>query len=102
MNYSCPVCFFDRMPYPPRRYNICPCCGTEFDNDDVDHTFAELRYRWIENGAGWFFGQPPHGWSAAAQLAKAGFGVHTDVAAHTDRLNTISFRDVRAFELQLV
>jgi len=35
------------MPYPPRHYNICPCCGTEFDNDDVDHSYAELRYQWI-------------------------------------------------------
>ena len=43
MNYRCPVCFFDEMPDPPRDYNICPCCGTEFGNDDVEYSYAELR-----------------------------------------------------------
>jgi len=36
MNYRCPVCFFDELPYPPRDYHICPCCGTEFGNDDAE------------------------------------------------------------------
>jgi hypothetical protein len=100
MNYLCPVCFFDRMPYPARHYNICPCCGTEFDNDDVDHTFAELRTNWILNGARWFFGQAPEGWNAAAQLAKAGFGIHTDVSV-AGPMNLTDIRDVHALELQL-
>jgi len=89
------------MPYPPRHYNICPCCGTEFDNDDVDHSFADLRYNWIMGGARWFFGEAPGGWNAAAQLAGAGFGVHTDVFVSAGPLNKASIRDVNALELQL-
>ncbi len=80
MTYRCPVCFFSEMPYPPQDYHICPCCGTEFGNDDVEYGYDELRYQWIIGGAQWFFDQPPDGWSAAAQLAKVAFGVHTEVS----------------------
>jgi hypothetical protein len=103
MDYVCPVCFFDQMPYPPRHYNICPCCGTEFDNDDLDHSFAELRYDWIASGARWFFGEPPYGWSAAAQLAKVAFGVYTLGSAANAPLNKTSINNrgcVDCFELQ--
>lgn len=75
---TCPVCFFDAMPYPPEDYNICPCCGTEFGNDDVEYSYDELRYAWIRNGAHWFFDQSPANWSAWAQLARASFGVHAE------------------------
>lgn len=84
------------MPYPPRHYNICPCCGTEFDNDDVDFSFAELRYNWIISGARWFFGQPPNGWNAAAQLAKASFGLQTEAAP----MNAASIRVRDELELE--
>ena len=99
MNYRCPVCFYDRMQYPPENYNICPCCGTEFGNDDVEYGYSELRYNWVINGAGWFFGQPPAGWSAAAQLAKVAYGLHTDVSAGP--LNTTVIRGSHELELQL-
>lgn len=53
--FICPVCYFDGMVDPPRDYNICERCGTEFGLDDEDCTFAELRERWISLGSKWFF-----------------------------------------------
>jgi hypothetical protein len=72
MNYRCPVCFFDELPYPPRDYHICPCCGTEFGNDDAEVSDSRLREIWITQGAKWFFGKPPEGWSPWHQLAESG------------------------------
>jgi hypothetical protein len=69
--FSCPVCLFPEMPGPPQDYHICPCCGTEFGNDDEDCTYDQLRDRWIRAGAPWFFGEPPHGWSPQAQLLRS-------------------------------
>jgi len=68
MTYGCPVCMFGGMPYPPKDYNICPCCGTEFGNDDADRSYAELRAEWIANGAPWFFGNPPATWNVWKQI----------------------------------
>jgi hypothetical protein len=73
--HTCPVCWFANLPYPATDYNICPCCGTEFGNDDDVSTWDELREIWIAKGMQWFFGHPPYGWSAEAQLLNAGFGV---------------------------
>lgn len=66
------------MPYPPEGYNICPCCGTEFENDDVEFTYQELRDNWINGGASWFYGNPPLNWNAWSQLAQVAYGVHTE------------------------
>jgi len=101
MNYSCPVCFFDNMPYPPERYNICPCCGTEFDNDDVECSYEELRYNWVVNGARWFYGQSPANWNPWVQLASASYGVRP-VAPKTCSSNTATIRAAAGLELQLV
>jgi hypothetical protein len=68
--FDCPVCLFAEMPEPARDYHICPCCGTEFGNDDADCTHEELRDRWILAGAPWFFGAPPPGWSPQSQLRR--------------------------------
>ena len=78
MTFSCPVCFYDALQYPPVDYHICPYCGTEFGNDDVEHSYAELRDNWIHGGTHWFFGQPPVGWNPWVQLASKGYGVHTE------------------------
>lgn len=59
MKYSCPVCGFASLPYPPNDNHICPCCSTEFGNDDVDYSHSQLREMWIAAGARWFFGRPP-------------------------------------------
>jgi hypothetical protein len=75
MNYRCPVCMYPRLPYPPRDYHICPCCGTEFGNDDANFTVGQLREMWIAGGANWFFGKPPAGWNAWLQLIDAGLRV---------------------------
>jgi hypothetical protein len=58
------------MADPPQDYNICPCCGTEFANDDQDKTHAQLRVEWIAGGMKWFFGLPPFMWNPQMQLAK--------------------------------
>jgi hypothetical protein len=73
MKYTCPVCMFPRLPYPPRDYHICPCCGTEFGNDDADFSCEQLREMWIAGGANWFFGKAPEGWNPWMQLLRAGF-----------------------------
>lgn len=87
------------MPYPPEDYHICPCCGTEFGNDDIEYSYEELRYDWIIRGAQWFYGQPPAGWNAWAQLATVAYGVNTEVVVVP--LNTTSIRGGREPELQL-
>jgi hypothetical protein len=66
----CPVCAYPDMPYPPADYNICPCCGTEFGNDDAFLSVDQLRAQWLANGAVWFFGNPPLGWNPYLQLIK--------------------------------
>lgn len=73
MNFICPVCFYSKLPYPPRDYHICPCCGTEFGNDDANFSQQQLREMWIAGGANWFFGRAPEGWNPWLQLLKAGF-----------------------------
>ena len=73
---TCPVCFYPNLPYPPRDYNICPCCGTEFGNDDALRSHEELRERWILAGANWFFGAEPEHWNPWIQLIRAGLGTY--------------------------
>src|SRR5712692_7791736 len=72
MRYRCPVCMYGRLPYPPRDYHICPCCGTEFGNDDAEFTHEQLREMWVAGGAHWFFGRPPEGWNPWMQLIEGG------------------------------
>ena len=66
MTYECPVCGFDKMPFPAINHNICSCCGTEYGYHDLRLSHAELRDRWISAGAKWFSTrmQQPAGWSA--------------------------------------
>lgn len=59
------------MPYPPNDYHICPCCGTEFGNDNEFHTWEELRRAWADSDAPWFFGEPPPLWNPWKQLEDA-------------------------------
>ena len=62
--YTCRVCAFDELSHPPEAYMICPCCGTEFENDDEDVSHEELRNRWIAGGMKWWSpnSKPPEGW----------------------------------------
>lgn len=92
MTFNCPVCFYDALPYPPADYHICPCCGTEFGNDDVEYSYAELRQNWADSGAHWFFGQPPRNWSPWAQLASKSFGVSTESVSVASSMEIASER----------
>jgi hypothetical protein len=72
MKFRCPVCLFPDMPYPPEDYHICPCCGTEFGNDDALYSHEQLRGAWADADAPWFFGDPPPLWNPWKQLEDAG------------------------------
>ena len=92
MSYTCPVCMYAEMPYPPAEYDICPCCGTEFGNDDADLSYEQLRERWIRCGARWFFGNPPLGWNPWMQLIHAGLVMsvpwfHTDFRSQSEAIS---------------
>lgn len=77
MHYRCRVCGYDQMPYPPRDYNICPCCGVEYGIDDSFESYEELRDEWLAVGAPWFSNidpyLPPVNWNAWDQLDSANF-----------------------------
>jgi hypothetical protein len=76
MTYTCPVCGFQNLPYPPLDYEICPSCGTEFEYHDARRTHAGLREKWVREGALWHSTviPKPVGWDAWLQLSNAGFG----------------------------
>ena len=81
----CPVCYYPEMPYPAQEYNICPCCGTEFENDDRVRTHAQLRAFWIGRGARWFFRKAPPSWNPWSQLAQAGVMLPYKVGPSVER-----------------
>lgn len=68
-NNTCPVCGF-MMQEPPRDYNICPCCGTEFGHHDLNASIADLRKNWLKGGAAWWssIDLPPANWDPYEQL----------------------------------
>ncbi len=75
MKHICPVCFYAKLPYPPRDYHICPCCGTEFGNDDAEFSHDQLREMSIAGGANWFFGKTAsplesNGWSSSSTAVR--------------------------------
>ena len=57
-HWWCPVCDY-RLSFAPEDYRICPCCGTEFGNDDRYATHEELRVEWIARGTPWFSSATP-------------------------------------------
>jgi hypothetical protein len=70
MDNMCPVCGYD-MEDPPPDFNICPSCGTEFGNNDVNASIKELRSAWLRNGARWWspVDSPPDGWDPFEQIS---------------------------------
>jgi hypothetical protein len=50
----CPVCGYDRLEDPPQNFAIRPSCGTEFRYDDAFASHADLRAKWLRNGAQWW------------------------------------------------
>lgn len=80
----CPVCGFG-MEDPPRDYNICPSCGTEFGVHDLNSSIENLRMVWLKNGARWWSSvdpEPAH-WNPYAQLARVWMGIGWDVSDQT-------------------
>lgn len=59
-------------------YDVCPCCGFEFGNDDnpgtaVGSSFAAYLRDWIAEGCQWFDPtQRAAGWLLDSQLSSAG------------------------------
>lgn len=60
MEYTCPVCEFDRLRKPPEDYLICPSCGTQFGYSDANRTHEELRQLWIAHGKRWYSSRIPN------------------------------------------
>jgi hypothetical protein len=76
------VCAYRGFEAPPKDFDICPCCGTEFGVDDFgiteeDTVMAQRRLRseWFRNGASWFDpGTPqPAAWDPYEQLLASPF-----------------------------
>lgn len=69
--FTCPVCYFDRLDTAAERYAICPCCGTEFGYHDfalsdyeVELRRNELRAAWRSGGADfWDDEEIPDDWA---------------------------------------
>ncbi len=70
MKYTCPVCGYGDLRYPPADYTICPSCGTEFGNTDFEYTWEELRNMWIRGGYQWHSRvvHRPRDWNPMKQL----------------------------------
>lgn len=75
--WFCPVCGLPLGDFAPwgedgrtPTYDICPCCGVEWGNEDTDRkSRCEFRRRWLASGAEWFCPQErPRDWSLDRQL----------------------------------
>lgn len=73
MKYRCPVCAWDN-DVPCDHYNICPCCGTEFEGLNrplYGCPVEQIRKAWLETGpVFWHVTEQPEGWTGDAQVAK--------------------------------
>ena len=101
MTYTCPCCGYvglSSLPYSNTlghglvrgltapysahfgmpSYEVCPCCGFEFGNDDEPGTaqpatFEQFLNEWMLDGAKWFDpSKRPVDWSLDEQLSSAG------------------------------
>lgn len=73
--FTCPVCGYAQLRYPPEDFTICPSCSTEFGYDDANRSYEQLRQLWIQHGVQWHSGvvRQPENWNGWEQLIKAGF-----------------------------
>jgi hypothetical protein len=69
----CLVCGYE-MDDPPRDYNVCPSCGTEYGVSDVNASYDDLRKAWLRTGPVWWSktDEQPDNWSPSRQLANLG------------------------------
>lgn len=75
MAFTCPVCGYNQLKYPPENETICPSCYTEFGYDDATRSHSELRQEWLSNGARWEGSNvmaAPAGWDPYEQLKHIG------------------------------
>lgn len=74
----CPVCGY-QMQDPPRDYNICPSCGTEFGHHDVNASISDLRCAWLRTGPKWWstLTPAPENWKPLEQLASVPYTAGT-------------------------
>ena len=74
--YYCKVCGNELANAPwgidgtTPTYEICPCCGVEFGNEDYTlESVKRYREQWIYNGAKWFrVKMQPKNWDLGKQL----------------------------------
>jgi len=80
----CPVCGFE-MEDPPRDYNICPSCGTEFGVHDLNSSIADLRDAWLRTGPRWWSNvdPAPPNWNPFSQFARLLMGNITAGASYS-------------------
>jgi hypothetical protein len=89
--YTCPVCAYEQLRYPPIDFTICPCCGTEFGYQDARKSFSELRVEWIYRGMRWHSNvvRPPLDWNGVKQLLQAGYlpvsNIAMDNSSHSEK-----------------
>jgi hypothetical protein len=75
-NHNCSVCglYIEDAPWGEDNktptYEICPCCGVEFGNEDyTTKSVAAYRSKWLSEGATWFLKkQKPMEWDLEVQL----------------------------------
>jgi len=87
----CPVCGY-LMEAPPRNYNICRSCGTEFGVHDVNASIPDLREAWMKTGLKWWSKTepPPDNWDPLTQMEKAGIAVKRQPASQPSSVSTSS------------
>ena|SRR5712692_8508119 len=90
MNFTCPVCLYRGLDFRPADYEICPCCGTEFGNDDERTSHQQLRQQWVRRGAPWFFREPPRAWNPYLQLIEGGAAEAVPAFTLTPEINVVS------------
>ena len=91
----CLVCGYE-MDDPPRDYNICPSCGTEYGVNDVNASYDQLRRAWIATGPAWWSktDPQPENWSPSRQLANLGATLPSVHPISTGAAFTISFTTI--------
>ena len=75
-NHNCRICglFQEERPWgkdgQSPTYNICPCCGVEFGNEDYTiKSVQQYRKLWLEKRTVWFLvKEKPINWLLEEQL----------------------------------
>ena len=93
MSYTCPICGYNKLRFPPVDFTICPCCGTEFGNDDLEFTHEEIRQQWIASGMHWFSDAIPRpaNWNPIGQLLAVTLSEITNNPQTTEDTQRIAF-----------